>query len=187
MNTKITLFAFLMLVPAIFAPPPVFSCGNYNATLQSVTPVNGDYNWTYLVCQSAPPAISHWVLETCICTESSDPSTCRGVILDYGSSVPDWNRHIEYGTDPTTGITGLKFDELPEFRGCETFWFVVGTNYNPISTIGGIKAGSTGKCNYTVTGPAHQPPSAPEFPSIAVPFIVAAGAATFVYTLRRMS
>lgn len=184
---KFGLFAFLMLVPAIFAPgPPPFNCGDYNVSLQSVTQLpSGKYNWSYTVCHSKDYyGISHWVLETCICSEyNGEVGRC---IYSYGSNLAGWSRDLDYGADPTTGITGLKFDELPAFRGCKTFWFVVNNDYDPISTIGGIKA-ATGKCNYTVTGPAHTPVSAPEFPSIAVPLIVTAGAATFVYALRKTS
>ncbi len=155
MKTKIALFAFLMLVPAIFAPPtqPQFPvCGNYTVTLQSVVPVaGGKYNWTYQVCGNHDPAVSHWVLQACICTEyDNDVGRC---ISSYGSDLGPFT--LEYmppsNPDHTTNMYGLKFDV--GFSGCHTFWFVTNKNYDQIITNTSVKAGN-GACNYTVVGRA---------------------------------
>lgn len=180
MKAKLMLFAALMLVPVVFAVPGqgAPNCGvtdNYSVTLQSVVPLgNGNYNWTYQVCQLTGKTVSHWVLQTCNCTNF------------YG------DRSTSCMTDPSTNLYGLKFDV--SFNGCRTFWFVADKDYNNASINAGVKAGD-GVCNYTVTGPgctSCEGPTcggipAPEFPSIAVPLIVAAGAATFVYALRKSS
>ena len=73
-------------------------CGNHYITLVA----NTGTTWDYEVTSGSSPALSHWVIEWC------DYSAVvavyeNGVLLEEGV---DW----EYGTDPHTGITGIKFD-----------------------------------------------------------------------------
>jgi hypothetical protein len=172
-----------MLVPTIFAKH-VFSCSDYGISLNNVQQLpNGQYNWSYIVCHNKDYfAISHFILETCICKDK----TLSECIKDSGSEGIAYT--LAYGPDGSgTGITGLKFDSMAEFSdACKKFWFVVDKNYiqNTSGNIG-LKA-STGFCNYTTTTPTHnEVPSASEFPSIAVPLLVAGGAVATVYTLRK--
>lgn len=57
---------------------------------------------TYCVQNGGDPSISHWVL---------------GVDSDFARAIISTSEQSEYGYDPTTGITGLKFDTGYESSG----------------------------------------------------------------------
>ncbi len=165
----------LALTPMVFA----CVCTDYSVSFNNVTkvPINGGkYNWSYTVCRTDGNAINYIMIQTCICTNK----TLNDCIYSFGSNSGR-GVQLNYTTDPTTGITGLKFYNLPSFSGCKKFWFVTNEDYNQINTTAGIKVLDYNlKCNYTVKGPQHIPIPAPEFPSIAVPLIISLGAASFI-------
>jgi hypothetical protein len=172
----------LVLTPTVFA----CVCPDYLVSFNNVTtiPTNGKYNWSYIVCRNYAPGytggnpINYIMIQTCICTNKS----INDCISSFGSNAGT-GVQLSYTNDSTTGITGLKFYNLPSFSGCKNFWFVTNDNYNQINTTGGIKVSDYYlTCNYTVKGPQHIPIPAPEFPSIAVPLIISLGAASFIAT-----
>ena len=137
--------------------------GDHNVTFLNVTgPENGVCTWQYYVCSGTSPAISHWILESCVGTTNDINN------LDWGTSPPLGGK-IEYGTDPKTNITGLKFDVSMDDSMCATFWFRV-KECSITSQEAGIKAGNDIYTNSFIKGPAHDM-QVPEYPSGMVPFV----------------
>ena len=126
---------------------------------------DGTSTWTYRVTSGPKPAISHWVLEF-------DPA------LD-AENVVDASELYEVGTDPTTGLYGLKFDrgycsgdddddddddkdrrgktdDDDDDGGCETrvVTFTLDRAYEPSSTRVAIKAGRDVEVDGPIPGPS---------------------------------
>jgi len=103
----------------------------------------GASKWTYDVTATTGTGkgISHW-----------DIFWCGGVDSVIDSSWDLWS----YGDDPTTGMWGIKFDDLSEdedFKGeTRTFWFILNKHYASGQTKVAIKDGAGSYTGY-VTGP----------------------------------
>ncbi|GAB4512339.1 MAG: hypothetical protein OHK0046_11690 [Anaerolineae bacterium] len=71
--------------------------GNHNVTLSSVVYNEADDTTTiaYRVTSGPSPSISHWTL---------------GLPAEVAGKMISANEQYERGTDPTTGVTGVKFD-----------------------------------------------------------------------------
>lgn len=189
MKAKLMLFAALMLAPMAFA----CVCPDYNVTFNSVTPVNGRYNWSYTVCHYRDNQIKYFMIETCICSNLNGYDGCIGhdghyVVYQYGSNSSQPNMKVNYTYDSTTGITGLKFYDLSNFNGCKNFWFVTNENYDQINANASIKVKDYNLvCNYTIKSPKHKTIPAPEFPSAALPLLISVGAVSVAYKMRKTS
>ena len=186
MKKIFTLTAMILLLTGLAAAPSLGLCTNYEISLKEVTPVNDDYKWTYEVCQSDTPAISHWVLESCICGDyinAADPvQACMdaGIISDYGSSQGTVT--LEYGTDPHTQITGFKFEGFDQNFECATFWIITRISASEDKDVG-LKAGQLVCINYgKIDGPAHET-SAPEFSSLAIAVAILLTTPAFAYLI----
>jgi len=103
----------------------------------------GASKWTYQITAATGQGkgISHWVI-----------AWCGGVGSILDASWDPWS----YGEDPTTGVWGIKFDDLSEnddFQGeSRIFWFVLNKNYTSGQVDIGVKDGA-GSYTGTVTGP----------------------------------
>ena len=96
-NQLIPMFSVLALA-GVLAPAHAQTIESLAAgTLQN----NGTYLWSYRVTSGSSPAISHWVLDMCPDTYASlVAGSVRGSTL-YSFTNPD----------PTTGATGISFDD----------------------------------------------------------------------------
>jgi hypothetical protein len=169
LGTTIAVLLALYLVPLASASTVVY--GDHNITFVGVTgPVDGLCTWTYYVCSGEQPSISHWALESCVGTTNE--------VIEWGTD-PELNGTISYGTDPSTGITGLKFNGIPSDMGCATFWFKV-KECTVTDQEAGIKAGTDVHTGSYIEGPSHEP-SAPEFAFVAIPVTIMGFVLAFSY------
>lgn len=157
-NKFILCGVFLMALSFPACAQSAADCSDYSISFTGVSEIDGDYLWTYRVCQSGSPAISHWVLEACLCSGYPTIADCMedGALKGYGSDLP--GVELEYGTDPTTGVTGFKFDDLewPEdYPECATFRLLTQITGQELKDVA-VKAATTACTNYPqVIGPAH--------------------------------
>jgi hypothetical protein len=115
-------------------------------TVEYDTPAPGQSTWYYEVKSGSGPAISHVTFELGACVTILDAGTWDGPNntsnRTSGGGDPDPSSFpASPKTDPTTGITGLKFDE--EFDGGETryYYFTVDGNYEVADTTVATKGG----------------------------------------------
>ena len=107
-------FAFLVGVAADVRADDVLDVGGHTFEYLGTTyDDDGSSTWSYRVTSEDKPALSHWVLEW-------------GPSLE-AANVLDASERFEVGTDPTTGVYGIKFDEGycsdgedDDGSGCET-------------------------------------------------------------------
>ncbi len=97
--------------------------------------------WTYRVTSDRAPSISHWTIEFC------------GDCADFlGGS----EEKVTCGSDPTTGIKGIKFDTGYSDNEVRTVWFELRGDYPEGDVYVGIKAGPDEHYGW-VTGPLCEP------------------------------
>jgi len=137
------------------------SCDTSGTTVQFIgkTCVDSTCTWEYRVCQTGF-SLSHWVLGQCECFESyiievgyidaQDNKTimpkCTG-----GQTTPCW----EFGLDPTTGLFGLKWDNLPRPENeCWTFYLTIDEDLADETLDWTSKFAACDPGGGTVTGPA---------------------------------
>lgn len=163
MNGKIsglTLFAVFAILLNPFAGAVTYD--DHEITFVNVTgPEGGLCTWEYYVCSGTSPSISNWVLESCVGTTNTD-------IVWW--SDPNVTGVLEYGTDPNSGITGIKFNVDMDDGDCATFWFKVKECSMTDKELG-LKADGNIFNGSSLPGPSHEP-SAPEFAFIAIPLTV---------------
>jgi hypothetical protein len=180
MNMKsIGLMAFVLAVglaglTAQAVAEPDVSYNGHEITLLNVTQDNGKCTWTYEVCSGESPALSHWIIESCVGTTNE--------FIAWGTD-PELNGTIEYGEDPSTGITGLKFDVNMDDGQCAEFWFTVNECSVTDQEVG-VKAGGDVYTGSYIEGPAHEP-SAAEFPLLATPVAILSAVMIFAYRTAR--
>ena len=154
---------------ALFASPIVMATptsgvyyGDHSIQFIGVTgPEDGLCTWEYYVCSGESPAISHWIIESCVGTTNEDIECW---------TEPDIGCQTEYGEDPSTGITGLKFDTGLDDGQCVSFFFEVkecSAEYKEV----GLKAGTDVYTGSEIMGPKHDT-TAPEFAFFALPIIL---------------
>lgn len=103
--------------------------------------------WYYSVTSGHSPAISHWTLALC-------PAH---VVSDAGPGV--W----EEGTDPTLGITGIKWERGHEDGETVNYEVTLEGNWVVEDVQVGIKAGNDNyKTGYYILGPSCSPYEPPE-------------------------
>jgi hypothetical protein len=101
-------------------------------------PAPGVSTWYYRVLSGSQPSISHVTFELGECLQIVDAGTWDGIDPNNmnsggGTPVP--------GSDPTTGITGLKFDQGFQDGEERFYYFTVDGNYAPESIIVASKGG----------------------------------------------
>ncbi|MBC7170730.1 hypothetical protein H5T54_07400, partial [Candidatus Bipolaricaulota bacterium] len=122
-------------------------CSKYTITFLGATFDGTNTTFSYRVCSNGSPAISHWVLGL--------PTTCAGC-----ADIVAASHSYVCGTDPTTHLFGVKFDQGFTTPQCRDYWITL-RGYWPTGEITvAVKAG-TDKCYYTVQGPACPPPGQP--------------------------
>jgi hypothetical protein len=155
----------LSLVLASFAPALAVTVGNDIINFSGVRydyPAPGQSTWYYEVTSGSRPAISHVTWELNLdCLDVLDAGTWDGTNQDNLNSG-DGSPVI--GTDPTTGITGIKFDE--GFAEGETryYYFTVDGNYAQDSSVVVASKGGSDFDTANITGPSpfceiYVPPS----------------------------
>jgi uncharacterized repeat protein (TIGR01451 family) len=97
--------------------------------------------FTYSVTSGGPPALSHWVIELC--------APCSYVV-DAGPGT------ISCGTDPTTGIFGLKFDTGLNLGETRQFYITMSGEWPTGEIQAAVKAGQF-EYYCTILGPACVP------------------------------
>ena len=145
-------FALLLIAlpqPAVAQRP---TCATSGTTVQFLreTCVDTTCTWEYEVCQTGF-ALSHWVLGLCPCLEGH--ITEVGYIDAQGNKtvLPQWS----LGLDPTTGLSGLKWDDLPGPENeCWTFYFTIDLNLDEATLDWASKFAACAPDGETVTGPA---------------------------------
>jgi hypothetical protein len=115
--------------------------------------------WSYNVCQTGF-ALSHWVLGRCPCFGSHitevgyiDAQDNRVILpkCSEGQTTPCW----EFGLDPTTGLFGLKWDNLPGPENeCWTFYFTIDQDVDETEVKWTSKFAACAPGSGNVTGPA---------------------------------
>jgi hypothetical protein len=92
---------------------------------------NGTYLWQYTVTSGQKPAISHFVLSLCL---NAYNSIVPGSVM--GSDVYSF-----VNPDPTTGATGIKFDEGYEGGEVRTVSFLLNQNFVATTGTATFKSG----------------------------------------------
>lgn len=114
-------------------------------------PSTGQSTWYYQVISGRRPAISHVTFQMNLdCLDVVDAGTWDGTNLDAlnsGAGQP------EVGTDPTTGVTGLKFDQGFVDNEVRYYYFTVDGNYAQ-SSITVASKGGPGYDTALITGPS---------------------------------
>lgn len=158
----LSLTLVLGLIVGLVAASPLAANGDtaticgYDVTYNGVTyNPDGTSTWSYTVKASTvtPPAkgLSHWVLGLCVPQHDGE--------VQEPTDPDPWTQ----GTDPHTGVTGIKWDyEVPEDGTEVTFTFTLSQQYKVGEEIIGGKAGNPpnpGSCLHdvsqgtTITGP----------------------------------
>jgi hypothetical protein len=147
------LIAVLVLVGV--APALAVQVGNDEVNYMGVTydyPAVGQSTWYYEVISGGQPAISHLTFELNLdCVEVLEAGTWDGV--DKTALTPGGGDPV-IGTDPTTGVTGIKFDQ--GFIEGETryYYFTVNGNYAEDNTVVVASKGGDSFDSATITGPS---------------------------------
>jgi hypothetical protein len=110
-------------------------------------PTAGQSTWFYTVTSGVQPAISHVTWEANLgCLTVSSSGTWDGNELNAGAGTP------VIGTDATTGLTGVKFDQGFGDNEVRNYYFTVNGNYDEAQITFASKAGS-GFETVEITGP----------------------------------
>jgi len=153
------LFAGAARVDVIAQGPP--ACEDTTVEFQEVTDDNGNYTWSYTVCQTGF-ALSHWVLGLCPCFSDTESIVAVGYIDADGNETvldpcngEDGDPCYELGYDPTTMLFGLKWDNLdgPE-NECWTFYVTVNRDLAEEELEWASKYAACDPSSGTVIGPA---------------------------------
>jgi hypothetical protein len=113
-------------------------CSQYSITFLEATFDGTDTTFRYQVCSNGSPAISHWVIGFDSC------ATCSDLV---GAS-----HAYTCGTDPTTGLFGVKFDQGFSSSECREYWIKLSGGWSTELVNAAVKAGP-GQCDYMVEGP----------------------------------
>ena len=122
------------------------TCEDYDVEYLGSQSIGGDTQFSYRVSSSAPPAVSHWVLELPDCISSDD-------VVD--TNYDPWTFA---DPDPTTGITGIKFDDTQVEEESQVFTFTLQGAWPEQTSTAALKSGKLAPCYVTVTGPGCPAP-----------------------------
>lgn len=147
------------LTEPVAAQRPSCDTSYSTVTFLGETCVDTTCTWEYQVCQYGF-ALSHWVLAKCPCFKSHiievgyvDAQGNKTVLSECtkGQTTPCW----EFGLDPTTGLFGLKWDNLPGPENeCWTFYFTIDKDLDEEEVNWTSKFAACDPGGGTVTGPA---------------------------------
>ena len=144
MRTLITAIILLLAITTTAAAdngPDCNPCDNYSLTLANVTETApGVYRWTYHLSITGGKDVSHVTVSVPSCYE----------VIAAGPGV------TEIGYDPTTGVTGVKWDSGFDSPGEYDLWFDAKGDNRIGDSTGAVKAG-TDVCRYEVQGPVCAP------------------------------
>ena len=181
MNRKTTTIIVTLAAALLFSTVGMASAvmiGDHNITFINHTYDGHNSTWCYNVTSGHQPALSHWVI--CWCN---------------GSAIAGASEGYTFGTDPHTGITGIKFENgYGVDNKSKDVCFTLRGNYSEELIEVGTKAGNTnpggdGNLDYGwVTGPADSD-NCPGciVPELSTLILVSVGLLTLVgyFTLRR--
>jgi len=156
--------AVVLAAIAVIAPSSAVPIGNHDITFDSHT-FDGTYStWTYRVTSGSDPSLSHWVLTWCN----------EGALIGC-------SEYCDYVTDdPTTGLTGIKFDKGYDDGDSRFVSFTLLGDFHEGLVEVGTKAGGQIDFGY-VTGPVKCNEPIPEFPAVALPIATMLGLMFFFY------
>ncbi|MEE4176536.1 MAG: hypothetical protein V2I46_03410, partial [Bacteroides sp.] len=116
-------------------------CDSHIITFQGAVYDGTNTTFTYTILGGGPPALSHWVIALCV--------PCSYVV-DAGPGI------TTCGTDPTTGVYGLKWDSGLDPGVTQTYYLTLSGEW-PVGTVeAAVKAGQS-ECYYEIPGPACIP------------------------------
>jgi uncharacterized repeat protein (TIGR01451 family) len=116
-------------------------CSTHLITFLGSTYNGTNTTFNYQITGGGPPALSHWVVELCV--------PCSYVVSAGPGSVT-------CGTDPTTGVYGLKFDSGLGQGQTQNYWITLSGQWPTGNITAAIKAGQI-NCFYTIQGPTCEP------------------------------
>jgi len=143
----------------VFAARPSCDTAGTTVVFAGETCDGSGCTWEYEVCQTGF-SLSHWVLGACDCLESHllevgyvDAQGNKTVLSECteGQTTPCW----EFGLDPTTGLSGLKWDSLPGPENeCWTFYLTIDQDVDETALNWTSKFAACPPGTGTVAGPA---------------------------------
>lgn len=165
--SMLALFVILGLLAVWIFPALAVTVGNDQVNFLGVSyddPNAGESTWFYQVISGSAPAISHVTFELNLaCLDVTDAGTWDGV--NFANRTSGGGSPV-VGTDPTTGITGIKFDEA--FNDGETryYYFTVDGNYAIDDMVTVASKGGPGFDTALIDGPSgscapYEPPADP--------------------------
>ncbi len=125
----------------------VADCSSYQVDFLGSSYDGANTNFAYRVAASDDPAISHWVLALPTCIDEAD-------IEAAGPGT--W----EFGTDPTTGARGIKFETSINAGESVDFYVTLTGSWHEEAAQAAIKAGQLVCFKDTVGPSCNQPPVA---------------------------
>ena len=150
LTVAVAALALTALISTVSAYAPV-QLGNNTITFVGKTFEGTNTIWTYSVTSSSSPALSHWVLGWCN----------KDAIVEV--SDIKW----EYGTDPHTGIRGIKFETGYADGENRIVWFKLSGDYVIDLVEVGTKSGKEEIDTGIIEGPVYSAcPPVPELPTI---------------------
>lgn len=159
--------AVVLALIAFVSPISAVSVGTHD-----ITYVNHTYNatsdtstWTYIVTSGSDPSLGHWIIAWC-----------------NEDAIINVSEPGKYGTDPDTGITGIKFDKGYKDNMTRIVWFELKGNWHESSV--SVKVGTNAKHDLDtgyVTGPTCNGDHIPEFATIAIPIVALLGLFVFYH------
>lgn len=124
-------------------------------------PTAGKSTWLYKVVNIGSPGISHTVLPVntpCLTFDAPNGKINAGKFVISGTSAPfTYNFNMGFGSpvysspDPTTQITGVKFDE--SISGTAYYYYVLTSNPTITQSNFGLKAGKNSINSIPICGP----------------------------------
>jgi hypothetical protein len=174
-------FATLATVAVVAAPSRAQTGLNIvNTVPGTYNPTLGGYLWQYQVQGGSSPALSHWVLGICQNAFSNIIPGSIGFtpgLNPITGFVPTPPGQIEFGTDPTTNLLGIKFDYGYNDGQLRYVRFVLDEQHDAVNLTAKAKSGQNIN-SFTVVGPSCNP-RIPEPGTLSLLALAAPGAVMF--------
>lgn len=136
--------ALIFTAATVYAADVIYE--DHEITFLGMKQTNGKCAWSYLVCSGTSPAISNWVMGSCIQTPLQE------IIL---VTSPEIEGGVEVGRDPHTNITGIKFETSMEDGQCANYTLIVNECSEGDVEVG-LKAGRNVYRGQTIKGPTGE-------------------------------
>ncbi len=141
---RAALLAFVVSVPLLVAVTALAcDCSDYVITFLGSTFDGTNTTFQYEVTANYWTDVTHWVLGLGSCAACDDVVSATASSGESGSC----------GSDPTTGIFGIKFDVTVERGHPKQFWITFSGYWPEEPVPAGLKAGQLVCNSYTVIGP----------------------------------